>query len=915
MPRSVTVRFSDGKLRVYDNVPDEITPDQVEERARSEHPDREITEIAVGNLINRELRDAIATRRATVDSLQAIAQKYDYQIPPQDFGAYQRWIDYAAENPDVNIPDAIETAPVSLPSAIAEGFETGVRSVADTLTGAWAWVADRASELGITPTPANATRLFARLNAYSPEETNAMVRNLEARGLSWRDLVSAGAEAVRERPSYVQAQVERPITTEVSKIGAQIATTAPAITAAAARGAAAAGTSTLGNIFRSVGNAGIGTRTIARGTPAAANAMAAGVPVASSTAGNIGLRVVGGGTAGAAATAMTGATGEDTLIEGLIGGTIPLGATLVRRGVGPVFDLFSRRLGEVRAAEIFRNLIADNAEEIMTALREAPANARANVAEFLAERGLATPELAAATRAVTASSAGRPLQDVAQARAAGQAQQLDILRGGETGTEAVAATREARTAVRNATDPQRAEALFQTDIGRRVIIPAEREAERLDALAAEINNSGIVRRMRGLEGRSREQLDVAFQNPEFFTLDGPMARTGEIADQAGRRADEGIERQLEYRDAAAAQRQIAANLRAQGLSPLNIANVVGNLRAAARDAQYVNPARYNVLTSFADNLTNRARMMGGVIDASGLYELRKSMNDEIASLLGGATADPSALRRRTAELVGEIKPLIDDAIEGAGGQGWREYLSNFNRLMTDVERGEFGRRLADLPRARLERVLSGDDPDFVSDFFGPGRYDINAELTDVQRPAANDLLSQIGVDRNIAALGMRDLPTEARGPVIAGINARVRDMFQPGARNAFMRGLSRMAAGAPGVYGAGNVADNLARELSQTMKENAMTRLAPALANPAAALRLMPVRSANAMTAGAFDRMGPIARSYTGQTLQQLMNPAPTPYPVVDLEAYSPPTDQVFLGYQTGPNGETIPIYGPAGGL
>jgi hypothetical protein len=211
----------------------------------------------------------------------------------------------------LGVADAIETAPVSLPGAIAEGFETGVRSVADTLTGAWAWVADRASELGITPTPANATRLFARLNAYSPEETNAMVRNLEARGLSWRDLVSAGAKAVRERPSAVEAQAQRPITSTVGNVAGQIATTAPVIGALATRGAAAtaANLPVISNFLRSVSSSGIGTRTIARGTPAAANAMAAGVPVASSTAGNIGLRFAGGGTAGATATAMTGASG------------------------------------------------------------------------------------------------------------------------------------------------------------------------------------------------------------------------------------------------------------------------------------------------------------------------------------------------------------------------------------------------------------------------------------------------------------------------------------------------------------------------------------------------------------------------------------------------------------------------------
>jgi hypothetical protein len=888
--RQATATLANGEMVIveYDPTSGGDPADSIIRRVREAYPDQQIVEVADGNAVmNRQIRDAIATRSATIDDLQAIAQSFDNVIPEEDADAWQQWIDYAADNPEVRIPDAINTAPIRRGQAVIMGAAEGAANVfANTLPNARAGFST-----GTNPIMSVLTRI--------PYD--------------------ALTDVFRRQPEVVAAQEQRGGYYTGGRVAGEIAASAPFVAAGGGgvsllgRGVtriagAPRAVRTLGRVVENVGRSattgGMGVRAV---TPAAVRS---GAPVAASFRGRAALRATGGGLSGVGGGALTDS--DDLLVDGLIGGTIPFGATMLRRGAGATYDLFAGRFGDARAAEIFRNLIAENATQIVAALREAPANARANVAQFLAERDLATPELMAATRAVTASPVGRPLQDVAENRAAGQTELLNTIRGGETGTEAVAATREARTAARNATDPQRAEALFQADIGRTRIIPAEREAERLDALAAEINNSDIVRRMRGLEGRSREQLDVAFQNPEFFTLDGPMARTGEIADQAGRRADEGIEQQLGYRDAAAAQRQIADNLRAQGLSPLNIAGVVGNLRAAARDAQYVNPARYNVLTSFANNLANRARRMGGVVDASGLYELRKGMNDEIASLLGGSTADPSALRRRTAELVGEIKPLIDDAIEGAGGRGWREYLDNFTRRMTEVERGEFGRRLADLPEDQLENVLAGRNPDFVSDFFGPGRFDINAELTDVQRPAANALLNQFRADRDVANLGMRELSEDAREPVIAGINARVRDMFQPGARNAFMRGLSRMAAGAPGIYGGGAAADQLAREFSQTMRENAMARLAPALANPAAALRLMPVRSANAMTAGAFDRLPPTAQAYASQSLQQLMNP-PAPRSILPNEEGLPP-GQVFVGFQTGSDGLQYPVYRPVEG-
>lgn len=48
MARNVTVTFSDGTQHVYQNVPDDVTPDQVQQRASSEYSDRTITSLDGG---------------------------------------------------------------------------------------------------------------------------------------------------------------------------------------------------------------------------------------------------------------------------------------------------------------------------------------------------------------------------------------------------------------------------------------------------------------------------------------------------------------------------------------------------------------------------------------------------------------------------------------------------------------------------------------------------------------------------------------------------------------------------------------------------------------------------------------------------------------------------------------------------
>jgi hypothetical protein len=894
MSRSVTVVFGNGETHVYENVPLDITPDQVEERATRDFPGQPVREIMGIDILYRDLRNAIASRTATMEDLDRIAGQYGRRIDDKDRGTFQTWVDYAASNPDAPIPENIFTPLVSRTEAVATGATQGVQNVANFLPRIAAWAADR---FGLTP--ANSAAWVAEnMLGYSREEAENIRRNLSRSDIgSFGEVVSAGRQSLRERPEVLAAQAQRPNWFTLGDIGGGIATTAPFL---AGLGASAV---RLAPSLTPV------SPTLSRIVERGGQAVVAGgfSPTATTRGGRLAQRVFGGGTTAAIPAAITAEepTAGGIATEAAIGAAIPIIGTIARQGAGYAYDLLRRRVGEVRAGEIMRNLIAENADAIMAALRSAPADARTNTAEFLASRGLMTPELAAATRIVQSSTENAPLLATAQARAAGQEEARAVLRGGATGTEAMQNIGAMRRDVQTSTDPLREEALRRADVGRVEMIPQERAAQIEDAIAAEINRSGIVGRMRGLEDRSREQLNMMFQSP-FFTLGGPAARTGEIADQAGRRADEGIEAQLALRDSAAARREAIENLRAQGLQPLDISGVVGDLRRKAADAEFVNPARHRLLSSFADNLQSRAQMMGGVIDATGLYELRKSMGDTVSQLLG--PIDPAALQRRTAELVGEVRPLIDDAIEAAGGTGWRNYLNRFSEGMQQVERQQFGRMLADLPENRFESVMAGNDPDFVSKFFGPGNYDINAVLSEAQLPVAQRLAGEIGASRDVSSFGLRNLPASVRGGLPSGLRRRVIETMEPGL-GPMSRAVFNVTGRVPGLSGGGIAAEQTAREISERLSRNAMRSLAPGLAEPSEALRLVGVRPTNAMTADMFNYMGPQTRAFMAQTIQNMVN---QPSQIYELPPEMlPPEDQSFMGFQTGPNGEQIPIYAP----
>jgi hypothetical protein len=701
--------------------------------------------------------------------------------------------------------------PIGPVSAATSGFEQGIKTVGENLERF------------------NPSRLVDLIPGVG-----AARQSLDALAESYNASRAATAQ---------QAQQQRPGAFSGGKLAADVAATIPLVSgggAALARlggaatkvaprlGAAAPAVKTAGRVVQQLGKStktgGVGVRAPTR------TAVEAGAPVASTLAKRIGLRVAGGAGAGAAGAALTD---QDISDAAVIGGGLPIAANVAKHGMGYVFDKLTGRFGKVRAGEIIRNLIADKSSGIIKALATAPKNIRANTAEFLAERGLLTPELAAATRIVSSGAASKPLQKVALARAEEQNAMRAQMRGADTQTGAVGNIAEAKKQVRLETEPQRIENLGKADVGRLEILPAEIKATEQSAIAA--NEAARARRIYAKsedESLTLGQMDDLGDKFDPQAINQQRARVSAAQQFGGEAADRAAVAGEEARSAA----EIAANLREQGLAPLDISDVVGRLRQQASDAEFVSPDRATVFSAFANALERRAAKFGGVIDATGLHLARREMGQFVANTLKGS--DPQSIRLGTSQLIGEAQPLIDDAIEAAGGKGWKDYLAAFSQGMRKVEQQDFGRRLTKLPEARLNKVMSGQDEEFVSDFFGPGRFDINVEYFGKDLPAAQKLSGQIGATRAVAQTGLEDLATSQRLGLPAGAAARTEEAFKPGVANRMVQAVSNMIGGAPGVYGGGRLVSQAEAALANRLYANTMRQLAPGLASPSEALRL-----------------------------------------------------------------------------
>ncbi len=622
------------------------------------------------------------------------------------------------------------------------------------------------------------------------------------------------------------------------------------------------------NIGKSVARGGAGVR-----APTKA-AVARGAPVATSKAARVGLRATGGAGAGLIAAGLTDADISDALVSGAL---TPIALNVGKHGAGAVFDFMAGRVGQVQAAQIMRNLVADKSSSIVEALKNAPRDIKANTAEFLASQGLLTPELAAATRLVTGGVASKPLRDVAKARAAEQNAMRAAIRGGETQTEAVSNIAATKKALQDETKLLRDEALEAADVGRAQILPAERQAAASMALARELENS--ARRLRG-----------ASKNFE----DSPMFTSG--ADQAAYSAERA------FTDARSKE-EVAANLRAQGLAPLDISQVVSNLRAEADKAQFVSPDRFKILSEFANNLQRRAEKFGNTIDAEGLYLARREMGAFVSSILG--TSDPKALRQGTSQLIAAAQKPIDDAIEAAGGTGWRNYLNTFAEGMKGIERQQLQRELTKLSPARFAKVMAGDDDDFVSNILGPGRFDINAELQGPMLTTAKKLGEDISATRAVAQTGLEDLDPAQKLSLSSGAQASVREAFEPGTANFFLRGASRVVGGLPGVYGGGQFATEAEKKLAERLSTGIMRKLAPSLASPSKAGELLRVQPSTEY----IDRLMSRAPTVVQNTMAPMASRVEGINTELSFPQYDPETGEPLVDVDFS-EGYPVPIYG-----
>lgn len=407
----------------------------------------------------------------------------------------------------------------------------------------------------------------------------------------------------------------------------------------------------------------------------------------------------------------------------IIAGAVKGGANVI----GKLADL--PQYSVQKAAKIARGSVTGGeTDQVINALRSAPAGATPS--EALAAAGLNQP-VAQALLQRAAAKDPKFFTDLARTQDAATMNALAQIAGGETQTAARGTQGIAKQELNALLVPRLKQQMQAVNVGGRAVQALEGEAAEKAAAATKAVED--VRRFTA----AGERVPGAFEKVSTQRYPGepkaPLRYTygGELQKKADEVATKAAEGSLEFGEASRFAQSAADSLRGMGLKPLESAPIVRSIGGMATNPKFAgNTDVSRSLSRVADDITKWTDE-GGVIDAWALDSIRKnSVNAVIKELY--PQADVKAQKVLAAKVMTDIKPLIVDAIEGAGGKGYRQYLTDYTIGSQKIAQTKLGAEAMDLYKnspQKFVELVQGNSPEVVEKVFGPGKYDIAVEMS------------------------------------------------------------------------------------------------------------------------------------------------------------------------------------------
>jgi hypothetical protein len=331
-------------------------------------------------------------------------------------------------------------------------------------------------------------------------------------------------------------------------------------------------------------------------------------------------------------------------------------------GIGWITDLLTRQLGVQKAAKILRDSLGVDVAAARTLARSAPTSATAG--QSIAD--LTSPT----TQALLEQAAKRDPRfflSTAEAQEAARLNQLAQLAGAETQTGARGVQQQAKNELREQLIPQLEIEMAAANTAGQLKPVLEAQAERMGAAAA--GKVDDVRRMTAAAERLPRMGAERGAAERGMPVPGRYTYEGELAERAARVADDAAKGSLVFGEASRFATAAADSLAAHNLTPLKIDKVTAYIDNILADPKLAPGNRDLVrLLNMTKNELIKWTNAGGVIDAYAVDTLRKSLNANARRIAG---PDPIAQKELASKVSQSVAPVLVDAIEAAGGTGYR----------------------------------------------------------------------------------------------------------------------------------------------------------------------------------------------------------------------------------------------------
>jgi hypothetical protein len=417
------------------------------------------------------------------------------------------------------------------------------------------------------------------------------------------------------------------------------------------------------------------------------------------------------------------------------------------QGVGKLYDALFDQIGAQKAAKVLKETLKlDDAS--LSAARTAARTASTDVTAAQSIAGLNSPT----TQALLAAAAERKPSfklSTAEAQQAARINQLADLAGGESQAASRTAQKEAKQELRNRLIPQLEIEMEAANAAGQLKPALEAQAERMGTVAA--SKVDDVRRMTAAAerlprmGAERGAAERGLPTPPRYTYEG------ELAERAAQVADDAAKGSLIFGEASRFATAAANSLEAHGLKPLKIDKVAGYIDNLLADPKLAPGSRDLVrLLNMTKNDLVKWTNSGGVIDAWAIDMIRKNLNANARKIAG---ADPTAQKELAAKVNQSVVPVIVDAVEAAGGTGYRAYLDAYSKGLKAVGEKKLSAKALEMYQsspAEFVKLVEGNNLKEVEKAFGAGSYDIAKEMSESAMKTLRGVAGEVKRDISVA---------------------------------------------------------------------------------------------------------------------------------------------------------------------